>query len=390
MKMGLISDIHGNRHALEAVVADAAEQGVSRWWVLGDLVAIGPDPVRTVELIANLPCVEITSGNTERYVLTDDRPPPHPDAVIAEPELLPLYALIQRSFAWTCGALAAHGWLEWLRKLPLEARTDLADGTVALGVHASPGKDDGAGITPDRDEEELRVDLADIDAQLVFAGHTHRPTDRVVGGVRAVNLGSLSNPITDDLRASYVVVHADRHGHGVEHRRVTYDRDAFLEAVDQSGHPASDYIASFQRGEQSDTRHDGPEPGDAGRRDAVRMLVIDAANVIGSRPTGWWRDRPGAARSFTERVRATVTAGRLDPPVTVVLEGRARAGADEAHVDGVEVVHAPGEGDDTIAAIAEAHREVIVVTADRELAERARAANAEVVGPNWLLDQLVD
>ena len=85
------------------------------------------------------------------------------------------------------------------------------------------------------------------------------------------------------------------------------------------------------------------------------MLVIDAANVIGSRPTGWWRDRPGAARRFTERVRATVAAGRLDPPVTIVLEGQARAGADEADVDGVEVVHAPGEGDDTIAAIAEAH-----------------------------------
>jgi len=120
------------------------------------------------------------------------------------------------------------------------------------------------------------------------------------------------------------------------------------------------------------------------------MLVIDAANVIGSRPTGWWRDRPGATRLFTQRVRATVAAGRLDPPVTVVLEGRARAGADEAGVDGVEVVHAPGEGDDTIAAIAEAHRGVIVVTADRELAERVRAANAEVVGPTWLLDQLLD
>ena len=85
-----------------------------------------------------------------------------------------------------------------------------------------------------------------------------------------------------------------------------------------------------------------------------------------------------------------MTAGRLDPPVTVVLEGQARAGAEQAVVDGVEVVHAPGEGDDTIAAIAEAHREVIVVTADRDLAERVRAANAEVFGPSWLLDQLVE
>ena len=93
---------------------------------------------------------------------------------------------------------------------------------------------------------------------------------------------------------------------------------------------------------------------------------------------------------FTERVRATVKAGRLDPPVIVVLEGRARAGAEEVDAGGVEVVHALGEGDDTIAAIAEDNRDVVVVTADRGLAELVGAAGAEVVGPGWLLGQLVD
>ena len=120
------------------------------------------------------------------------------------------------------------------------------------------------------------------------------------------------------------------------------------------------------------------------------LLIIDAANVIGSRPTGWWRDRPGVARRFTEQVRATVAAGRMDAPITVVLEGQARAGADEAVVDGVAVVHAPREGDDTIAALAASDGEVTVVTADRGLAERVRASGATVVGPSWLLDQLVE
>jgi uncharacterized protein YaiI (UPF0178 family) len=120
------------------------------------------------------------------------------------------------------------------------------------------------------------------------------------------------------------------------------------------------------------------------------VLVIDAANVIGSRPTGWWRDRPGAARTFTEQVRATVIAGELEPPVTVVLEGQAKRGVEEGVVQGVEVVHAPGEGDDTIAAIAQAQREVVVVSADRGLAERIRAAGGEVVGPSWLHDRLVE
>jgi hypothetical protein len=120
------------------------------------------------------------------------------------------------------------------------------------------------------------------------------------------------------------------------------------------------------------------------------MLIIDAANVIGSRPTGWWCDRPGAARRFTDRVRATVVAGRLDPPVTVVLEGRFRAGAEESDLDGVAVVHAPGEGDDTIVVIARSNCDVVVVTADRDLAGRVRAVDGVVVGPTWLLDQLED
>jgi uncharacterized protein YaiI (UPF0178 family) len=120
------------------------------------------------------------------------------------------------------------------------------------------------------------------------------------------------------------------------------------------------------------------------------VLLIDAANVIGSRPDGWWRDRPGAARALTDRVRAAVRAGRLDAPVTLVLEGQSRAGADEGEVDGVEVVHARGEADDTIAELAVAHHDVLVVTADRGLADRVRAAEAEVVGPTWLLDRLAD
>ncbi|MCD9623923.1 hypothetical protein [Rhabdothermincola salaria] len=119
------------------------------------------------------------------------------------------------------------------------------------------------------------------------------------------------------------------------------------------------------------------------------MLVIDAANVIGSRPDGWWRDRPGAARTFTDRVRAGVADGLLDPPVTIVLEGQSRRGVTEDDLDGVTVVHAPGEGDDTIAAVAEAsHHGAIVVTADRALAERVRTTGADVVGPGWLLQRL--
>src|ERR1700737_4140900 len=84
-------------------------------------------------------------------------------------------------------------------------------------------------------------------------------------------------------------------------------------------------------------------------REARRMLLIDAANVVGSRPTGWGRDRPGAARELTTRVRRAAAEGKLPRPVVLVLEGQAKKGVEEGLAEGVEVVHAPGHGDDTIA-----------------------------------------
>ena len=119
------------------------------------------------------------------------------------------------------------------------------------------------------------------------------------------------------------------------------------------------------------------------------MLLIDAANVVGSRPTGWWRDRPGAARTFVERVRAASRADRLTAPVVVVLEGAARRGVEEGTADGVSVLHAPGSGDDKLVAVAtDATTQVTLVSADRELRQRAEAVGAVVAGPGWLLDLL--
>ena len=119
------------------------------------------------------------------------------------------------------------------------------------------------------------------------------------------------------------------------------------------------------------------------------MLLVDAANVVGSRPTGWWRDRAKAARQFVERVRAAAASSDLPTHVVVVLEGQARQGMEEGVDEGVEVVHAPGEGDDTLATIAEAATQpVTLVSADRALGDRCRAIGAEVVGPSWLLDRL--
>jgi hypothetical protein len=123
--------------------------------------------------------------------------------------------------------------------------------------------------------------------------------------------------------------------------------------------------------------------------DSRVTLLIDAANVVGSRPNGWWRDRPGAARSFVERVRAAVGSGRLAEPVVVVLEGAARGGIEAGVADGVTVVHASGSGDDALlVVIADAVTQVTLVSADRALCQRAEDLGADVARPGWLIGLL--
>ncbi|MEA3076964.1 MAG: hypothetical protein QOF60_1872 [Actinomycetota bacterium] len=255
MRLGLVSDIHGNGIALDAVLADGKEQGVDEWWALGDLVAIGVEPATVLERLTNLDKpVRFVRGNTDRYVVnTGDRPPPFADDARADPTLVELHATIHASFSWTAAYLEGRdrGWRQWLADLPDEQRTQLPDGTRVLGVHASPKSDDGPGINPYIPAAVLDPLLDGSDADLVVAGHTHVPTDRTAcdGRIRAVNLGSVSNPITPDLRACYVVIDADEHGHRVQHRRVAYDHDAVLARIAASSHPAADYISSFQRGD---------------------------------------------------------------------------------------------------------------------------------------------
>jgi hypothetical protein len=122
------------------------------------------------------------------------------------------------------------------------------------------------------------------------------------------------------------------------------------------------------------------------------MLLVDAANVVGSRPNGWWRDRGKAAAGLCEELIGAIDDGRLTAPVVVVLEGAARSGVPEEERRGLRVVHASGSGDDAIVALvgdAACERiRVAVVTADRALRERSRRAGGDVVSVRWLLDRL--
>jgi len=123
MRLALLSDIHGNPIALDAVLTDIqAQGGVDAYWVLGDLAALGYDPVTVIERLVALPGIRFVHGNTDRYVVTGERPPPTLEDVQADPSLLPLLIGVAQSLAWTQGAVTATGRLNWLAELPLQFR----------------------------------------------------------------------------------------------------------------------------------------------------------------------------------------------------------------------------------------------------------------------------
>lgn len=116
---------------------------------------------------------------------------------------------------------------------------------------------------------------------------------------------------------------------------------------------------------------------------------MDAANVVGSVPDGWWKDRAGAAERLYTRL---LTADVPGDPVILVLEGQAKAGVPAGLTGHLKTVHAARDGDSAILraardAVAEG-AEVTVVTADRALAARVAGVGARTVPPSWLLDRL--
>lgn len=121
-------------------------------------------------------------------------------------------------------------------------------------------------------------------------------------------------------------------------------------------------------------------------------MIVNGANVVGSRPDGWWRDRAGAARRLHDALVATDLPGQDE--VVLVLERDARRGRRAGQEKRVRTVHAARSGDDAIVEevmgqIASVDgRGVTVVTADRALRDRVEAAGASSRGPRWLLDQL--
>jgi predicted phosphodiesterase len=198
--LALLYDVHGNRAALDAVLADARGRGADAWLLGGDYALFGPEPEAAVERLRSLPEATWIRGNGERWTADADAAPDNP---VVPAAVRACRAALGDALADELGALAEHSLLGGTRF-----------------VHGSP-LSDVRSFAPEPDDEDAELLAGAAEARVVF-GHTHLPFRRrsADGSVELVNPGSVGMPFDGDTRAAYALVHPDS---TVEHRRVPYD-----------------------------------------------------------------------------------------------------------------------------------------------------------------------
>ncbi len=235
MKYALISDIHANVPALDAVIADIERVGVDAIYHIGDLVGYGPWPNETVARLIERSIPGVV-GNYDSTVAAGYK---HCGCRYEDPRQ---EALSHESFAWTL-THTSRATKRFLGGLPF--RIDIrpfgghtAGPAIAL-VHGNQTLNT-VYVTEDRSDDFLDAMASALGVRsgdVVAFGHTHKPWERSVNGVRFVNTGSVGRPKDGDWRAGYVLLDVTAHEASVGFRRVEYDVERTADAILTSALP---------------------------------------------------------------------------------------------------------------------------------------------------------
>lgn len=260
MRLAVLSDIHGNLTALEAVLADlAAQGGADHTWVLGDLAAFGPRPAECVQRIKAMVdavkddeqkqyTIRVIHGNTDRYLVYGLRP--RLKAAKDADEFTQLRRQIQRMnerFNWCLDQISFDEY-DFMHKLRGECELFIEGYGHVIGYHGIPGDDEGTTLTPDSSEEEAADALLDREGRIGIGGHIHVQMDRQVRGWRVLNVGSIGISFDKPGLAEYGLLTFDGANVQVDLRAVPYDVAAVIADSQARGNPATDWLAGMLRG----------------------------------------------------------------------------------------------------------------------------------------------
>jgi predicted phosphodiesterase len=232
VRIAIVSDIHGNRTAFEAVLADLRETSPDLIFHGGDLADAGSSPVEIVNRIRDLGWQGVI-GNTDEMLA---RPETLADFAKQTPKMQPLKAAIEEMAEAAREALGEER-LAWLGSLP---RTQM-HGPMAL-LHASP-ETAWRSPTPEADDAELESVYGPLGKPVAVYGHIHRSYIRHLAGMVVANTGSVSLSYDGDHRASYLLLDDSR----PVIRRVEYDLESEIKAILARGYPHADWVARILR-----------------------------------------------------------------------------------------------------------------------------------------------
>ncbi len=241
MRIAVLSDVHGNRVALEAVLVEIRRERPDAVLVTGDLVLNGPDPNGSIDALRVLESEGglIVSGNTDIAVGDFDYGSAFPQYQDGVPDIVRVAA------EWAHDELGDDQ-LEWLRRLPAERRLRAADDTLVLGVHASPGSQT-RGLDQALDANVIFERVAATDARVICVGHTHVPEVRDLGWKLIVNAGSAGYVFDGEPTASWAMLAIEDGIVTAEIRRTEYDVLGVANAISERGLPGDVYRAATVR-----------------------------------------------------------------------------------------------------------------------------------------------
>ena len=237
MKIAVISDIHGNVEALDAVLQDIKEQKCDKIFVLGDYAMAGPEPDTVVDFFMKKkkdPSYKMIQGNTDLMI-----------ADYSEE----LYNSLKDKASVMAEALKddvsvlSEPQKKFLKELPMQLEV-FEQGITMLLVHGSPRKNN-EDILPDTSFAELDEMLKHVDANVILCGHTHIPCGfQTESKKTVVNVGSVGRPFTSEPKSCYLTITIEDGKTLYEHHLIKYDNEKAAEKLNQRNFIGKERLAA--------------------------------------------------------------------------------------------------------------------------------------------------
>ena len=243
MKIAVISDIHGNIEALQAVIEDIKNEGCEKIFCLGDLAMAGPMPKETIDYVRNLDKnfdFEIIQGNTDEMIAYSSN-----EIYEKIKESLPVMGEAYKSDINT----VTEEQKKYLKNLPKQKEIKIG-GLKVLLVHGSPRRNN-EDISPNLDIKTVEEMISSTDADLILCGHTHIPCGyQTTTNKTVINVGSVGRPFSTSPKSCYCIIEISQNNEKTfeaKHNLVEYDFEKSAKLLEKRGFDGSEKLAEMLR-----------------------------------------------------------------------------------------------------------------------------------------------